>query len=648
MNLQITDSWLREYLATKAKPKDIAKYVSLCGPTFDRTTKAGKDWIYDIEVTSNRVDAMSVYGIAREIAAILPQFGVAARLERLNLAKPKTPRKSLPFKVVSNKNLVYRTIGVVVEDIKRWKSPEWMKQRLEAAGIRSLNSVVDITNYVMVEIGHPMHAFDYDKIPEATLIIRESKKGEKIVSLDNKKYSLPGGDIVFQSAKGEIIDLPGIIGTKNSVVSRNTKRVLFFVDNNDSSRIRKSSMILGIRTMAATINEKGVDRELGMQAIIRAVDLAQQVCGAKIASKIYDNYVSKTKPKSVVVNHDFIKSKLGIDIAKSQIGKILIGLGFETKWSGNILTTKVPSFRLNDVSIAEDIVEEIARIYGYHNLPSRIMEGEIPDSDYDSPFAFENKIRDLLVAAGGNEVYTYSLVPRHWVKDPYLKLKNPLGADTEYLRTSMEPSLVDAARQNKGEDDPYHLFEIANIYVAKSNALPEERMMLAGVMVGYSYRRAKGVVEMMLTRLGIEYKLLIEERIGFLPGGRVVVKSEDGRIGEYGVLEGDNFYYEFDTGMLRQVGESVRTFIPIPKYPAQIEDITFKLPKQTRVGDVQHEVLQVKQIGKVELRDIYKDSHTFRIWYQDVKKTLTDKEVVEIRKKVIGVVQNKFGGIVKD
>src|SRR5260221_1504967 len=306
MNIQILHSWLLEYLDTNATPAKIGEYLSLCGPSVEKIEKRGNDWLYDIEVTTNRVDMMSVYGIAREAAVILPQFGVKASLKPLKSKVPQFPKISLPLTIKSNDTLVKRTMGVVFTDIKNWKTPDWMKTRLEASGIRSLNAVIDITNYVMTEIGHPCHVFDYDLIKNHTIIIRESKKGEKIIGLDNKTYTLPEGSIVFDDSTGTIIDLPGIMGTKNSVVNDDTKTVLFEIENNDPVRIRKASMTTGIRSVAATLNEKGVDPELAEKAMLRGIELFQELTGATIASKIYDHYAKPYMAKKITLSKSFI------------------------------------------------------------------------------------------------------------------------------------------------------------------------------------------------------------------------------------------------------------------------------------------------------------------------------------------------------
>lgn len=602
-------------MATDATPQEVAKYLTLCGPSVEKLEKKGNDYIYSIEITTNRVDAASVLGIAREAVAILPQFGKAAKLKAINRnLKTDKPASSLPLKLISNPKLVNRLTGVVIEDIKDWKSPTWMQKCLVAAGMRSLNSVIDITNFVMLTVGHPCHVFDYDKIKNHTIIVRESKKGEKITSFDNKNYTLPGGDIVFEDVDGEIIDLPGIIGTKNSVVSKDTKRVLLFFDNNDPVKIRRTSMTLGIRTMAAILNEKRVDPELIPLALSLGIDLFERICKGRLASKIYDVYPFAYKTKWVYTSKEFLENILGVALDKNKITKLLKALGFLPIWSGNSLKVGIPSFRQHDVSIPEDIAEEVARIYGYHNLPSELMDGKLPQPAANDEFKFEEDIRQTLKGFGATEIMTYSLVSKEMAGSNALKLANPLGVDTEYLRTSLKPSLLSAVAQNAGIRAPYHLFEIANVYIPPAKPrvvrnLPEERMTLAGIFVNQTYRQAKGVLEALFESLNIASAINLEEING-------------------------TFYYEFEVNKLR-CSVKTKTYIPVPKYPPQIEDITIEIPEGKPVGEVIQSIKQAsKMVHSIELVDIYERKFTFRISYLHPNKTLSDKEVEEERNKI--------------
>src|SRR5260221_3053507 len=617
MDIKISDNWLREYLKTKATPKEIGEKLALCGPSVEKVKKTGKDYVYDIEVTTNRVDCMSILGIAREASVILEN----SKLVERKIQKIKTNDSPDLLHIKTDPKLVNRVMAVVMEVEKDIKTPKQMKERLLDSGMRSLNPIVDITNYVMQEIGHPTHVFDYDLLKDKQLVFRPSDKGENITSFDGKTYILPEDDIVIDDGEGNIIDLPGIIGTKNSVVGKDTKRIIFFIDNNDPHKIRKTSTRLGIRTNAAILNEKGVDPELASVAFQKGLELYKRICKAKIISKIYDIYPKPYTVKKLKVNHDFIEKIIGIGITSKRILEILNKLGFETKY--DIKTkhyqVKVPSWRANDVDIPEDIVEEVARIYGYHNLPSAIMTGKLPEPVLNMPFTFENKIKEILKGYGGVEIYSNSLVPHEFVNATALSLKNPLGIDTKYLRTSLMPSLIAAAKENNGEKEPFYLFEVANIYTARKNDLPNETMTLGIIFSNYSYRKAKGVIEGLCEELNSENNLNLET-----------------------ISNTAYTYTEISVNKLKEAAKDNPTYIPVSKYPSQIEDITLTLPSKTKIGEV------MKVFEKAELVDIFSDSFTFRVWYHDNEKTLTDEEVEKIRHKYLKEIKDKFGGVIKE
>jgi len=664
MNIKIPHSWLIEFLETNARPEKIGECLSLCGPTVERIEKTKDDAIYDIEVTTNRVDLMSVYGIAREASVILPQFGYKAKLKPYLKGQAFESSKKLEInkfvsdeiKITNNVKLCKRILAVKLEGVNLGPSPSWLSERLIKVGQRPLNNAIDITNYVMWEIGHPIHVFDFDRLSNKKIIVREAKKGESLITLDGVKYTLKGGEVVFDDGKGEIIDLPGIMGTANSVVTPNTNNVLLWIESIDPTRIRRASMGLGIRTQAAILNEKQVDPELGMPAILRAVELFEKIAKARTASKLVDIYPSPYIPQKIKTTKTFIDERLGINIDKNQIKSILSNLEFRASWSRNNLEVEVPSFRAQDVAIPEDITEEVARIYGYHKFPSMLMQGAIPEKLHDSPFDFENKIKNILKGWGGVEVYTFSMIPKESVEKRALKLTNPLGKDSEYMRTSLMPSLIEAANQNSGEKEPFHLFEIANVYLPRRSItktglplLPEEKMMLAGIFSQYNFRDSKGVVELLLRDNKIDYSFEPLDSTFFAPGRRVEIRSGKVYLGQFGILDGEDFiYYEFDCETLRRVSATTIPYKLLPKYPPQIEDITLVLPQRTKVGDVIISIKSVSHlINEVELIDIFKDAYTFRIWYQNPKKTLSDAEVEEIRNTVLGEVKKKFGATIK-
>lgn len=649
MDILVPDKWLRDFLKTRATPKELAEYLSLCGPSVEKVSKVDNDVVYLIEVTTNRVDSASVYGIAREAAAILPRFGAKAALKKPRQLDQKRLKTKVNYlKVSVDKKLCPRFMAVLVKNVKIGESPNWIKNKLKLVGERPINNIVDISNFVMHELGQPVHTFDYDKIKGAKMTLRESRKGEKITTLDGKTHTLHGGDIVIADGQRRLIDLAGIMGGDNSKVDKNTKNVLLFVQTYNPVIIRRTSMGLAKRSLAAVLFEKGLDTQLVSVGMSRALALFEKQKIGKTISAILDIYPDPYKTREAEVSLEFINSKLGVILTTKEVVKTLALLGFKVVANKDKVTVQIPSFRAHDIDIPEDIVEEVARIYGYHNLPSKMLTGVIPDPLPDAPFEFENKVKQLLSGWGGVEVYTQSLVAGSMLgNEKALRLKNPLGGEGEYLRTSLMPSLINAANANNHTTEGFHLFEIANIYLPKKGSLPTEKMMLAGMFANSDYRSCKGIIEALFERLGIKADFVQEEESGFAPSKHVSVKSGNKKLGDFGALEGGYIYYEFDTELLRLASIATKAFKPIPKYPPQIEDITFNLPEKTRVGEVLEAILSIKLVSKAELTDTYRDSYTFRVWYQHIEKTLNDKEVTEIRKVITQKVQKKFGGAVK-
>ncbi len=649
MDIIIPDNWIKDYLKTTASPKKIAQSLSLSGPSVEKIEKKDNDFLYHIEITTNRVDTASIYGIAREAAAILPRFNIKAKLLPLRTkSKQSFSRKVKYLNVKIDSKLCPRFTAVLIKNVKIKPSPDYLKKRLMAVGERPINNIVDISNYIMHEIGQPVHTFDYDKIRGSKMILRASKKGEKLTTLDGKTHKLLGRDIIIEDGDGRLIDLAGIMGGQNSAVDTKTKNVLLFVQTYNPTNIRKTYMNLAQRTKAAALFEKGLDTELVSLGIKRGIDLFTKLTGGKPENRILDIYPKPYKAQRVIATHTFFEEKLGVEVSKNKISRYLNLLGFETTWKGNKLEALIPSFRARDMFLAEDLLEEVARLYGYHNLPSNLMTGTIPDPLPDAPFSFEDNIKNLLSGWGGIETYTSSMVPKSSVETRALKLKNPLGKESSFMRTSLISSLVEVVKNNTGEKEPFHLFEIANVYLPRKNMLPDEKMILAGIFVNTSYREAKGLVEALLEKLNANVKFIAEDGKRFSASKRNVIKSNNIIIGQLGILEEGLIYYDFDINLLRKISLAVASYTPIPKYPAQIEDLTLIFPSKTRVGDVVTFMKSShKNLVRVKLVNIYKNAHTFRFWYQHPEKTLNNKDVEIIRDKVVSNLKEKFGARIK-
>lgn len=680
MNILIPDSWLREYLETKATPKQLKDCLSLCGPSVEKINCLGNDYVYDIEVTTNRPDMMSVLGIAREAAAILPRFNIGAKLNNetmkpFDYAQGKQsnnetiePKKELPLKVkIESPKLCPRFTAIILDGVKVKPSPRLIQNRLSKSGIRALNNVIDTSNYLMRLFGQPVHTFDYDKIKKATMNLRESRKGEKITTLDGKTFTLPGGDIVIEDGEGRLIDLCGIMGGENTEIDKNTKRVLLFVQVYNPARIRKTSTALGQRTEAATLFEKGLETENVLPTILYGIKLLKDIAEVKPASKLIDIYPNPYKGKIIKTNIDFINSHLGIKLSKKEIIEILDCLGFTNDLSRKnkkSLKISVPSSRAHDVSIPEDLVEEVARIYGYHNLPSRLMTGEIPIKDKCKDFEIELEVKRMLKYWGFTETYHYSFVSKNLIEKVglsvgiHLKIANPLTEETEYMRISLVPSLLQTVETNQHFQEKLSLFELAKVYIPKPNDLPEENSHLV-IVNQSSFLDLKGIVEQMFNELGISQsceatEVLAPRKTHFTHPKQTILflKNKDvlAKVGKIHPqlatsfnIKQDLFIAEIDLDKLVKYYNPIKKYTPIPLYPSAVEDLTLIFPPETHFGVVVEEIYKIDSlINKVELIDRYKDTLTLSITYLNPKKSLAGEEIRKLREKILSNLKDKF------
>ncbi|PIR80063.1 MAG: phenylalanine--tRNA ligase subunit beta [Candidatus Levybacteria bacterium CG10_big_fil_rev_8_21_14_0_10_35_13] len=646
MNIKIVDSWLREFLKTKATPDVVAKELSLKSVSVDRIEKVNDDYIYDIEITTNRPDLMSVKAIAKEASAVLED----AEFNELKTDKIQTSDNKFPIEIKNDPKLVNRICAVVME-IQVAESPSLIKTRLEKSGIRSLNNLIDVTNYVMREIGHPAHVFDYDLITTKKMVIRASKPGEKITTLDDKTHTLLGEDIVADNGKGEIIDLLGIMGTKNSVVRQNTKRILLFLDNNNPKNIRRTSMSLGIRTEAAIINEKGIDPELTMKALTGGVRLYEQIASGKVISEILDIYPNKSKTHIVKVSNKKVNRVIGIELNPTESSQILEKLGFRVKKSNEYLEVNVPTIRSGEVLSDEDVIEEIARVYGYHKLPS-IIPTFLSDKNvsFTNDFYFEQRAKNALKYWGFTEVYTYSLVSEDMFEGPIeeaVKLKNPLSQDLGYLRNTLIPSLLKVEKENPAKES-LKIFEIANVYLKNNNNLPDEVLMLAGLIKKphVNFYEVKGIVEQVLADLGIKNLEFKKSQKG---GSGASLFIEKDYIGEIELLDTHIIDFELNFKKILKYATVKKNFRPFAKFPPAFEDISviadLTINTQELINTIES---QSEMIVNVTLKDIFENSRTFHLTYQDFDKNLTREEVAKIRGQIISKLKEKYNARIRE
>src|SRR3989338_2110659 len=663
MDIKLPDSTLRKFLFTRAPAEKIAEALTLCGPSVDRLHKVAADYVYDIEAITNRVDSASAFGIAREAATILPLFGIKAKLinNPYDIQAGELPErraKKLPLEVeIRDETLVKRFAAIVLDGLVVKDSPQEIKTELELAGERALNNLVDITNYLTLCYGQPVHIFDYDKIKGAKMILRESKRGEKITSLDDRTHTLRGGDIVIEDGAGRLIDLCGIIGGKNSQVDDQTKRAVLFVQTYEPKRIRKTSLYTQERTLAAQIFEKQPDSCLVIPTIIAGVKLLVKYAGAKVAGDSIDLYYLKQERITIRLDLKLVNDLIGFKFNAKTVNSILSGLGFTVKkLSASTFEVTVPSWRTHDVTIWPDLAEEIARIYGYFRLAGKLPVSAYLTTATDPLLEIEYRAKSFLANLGFSEIFNYSLVgadiftKSQMAIDHSVSLTNPLASEFEYLRRSLIPTLLmDLANTPGRVKFPIRIFELANIYLVDEHnpkELPEERPILALASQGLDYRTAKGYLEALLVKFrlpNLTFTALDEETGPWQVNQTAEVYSGKHFLGVFGAikpavksafnLKSDIYLANLDFRALASLANTASTYTPISEYPDMIEDITIE--SNRTIGElIQLIKAESKLVTKVIYKDSLKNKHTFTIHFNNPKRNLTQAEVNHIKEEI--------------
>lgn len=592
MNIFIPYSWLKDYLDLKISPEKVAELLSLHSFSVEKIIKDKNDSIFEIEITPNRGDALSVLGIARELRALL---GLKLKEKKTKVFKGLDKDK-LEIEI-KDKKLVPRFSAIVLDNVQIKPSPILVQERLKKVGIRPLNNIIDITNYLMIDRGQPMHAFDFDKIKGGKMIIQESKKGEQIITLDGVKRTLPEGVIIIKDKEGRLIDLCGIMGAKNSEVDENTKKVLLFVQIYDSVRIRKASMALGHRTEAALRFEKGVDFEGVLPGLWQAVDFAQKEAKAVISSELIDIKNINFSPKQILLDEEKINLIAGIKI--KNINNILRKLGFQIKGKKVI----VPSWRNQDVSLIQDLAEEVIRMYGYSNVPAKLFLGNIPEQVYNN-FYYEDLAKDFLKNQGFFECYNYTLSE----KETELKVTNPLTKDFTYLRNSLLFQLLEVIDKNKDKKEIIKVFEMGNVFFPRKNNLPYQPLYLALAVKGIKYLEFKGIIEALFEELGIKNQ-------------NIIVKNKK-----------DYLTIEFNFEELVKKASKIKKYTPISQFSSIKEDLTLKVPESISYDQIKDVIFQTdSRIKKIEFKYIFKNFLTLSLEYLDIQKQISSQDSQKIR-----------------
>lgn len=624
------------------------------------------DTILDIEVTSNRPDAMSVIGLAREGAAALGQ-----KFEFKPVKPDLKVKENIALEVkLEEPKTCLRYQAIVMTDVKVGPSPLWMQSRLIASGLRPINNLVDITNYILLEYGQPLHVFDYDKLSGKKIIVRKARPNEKILALDGKTYDLKPENLVIADAQKPVA-VAGVMGGQETAAEISTKTIVFEAANFNPVSVRKTARALNLYSDSSSLYEKGLHPQNTYFALMAAVLLAQKLSGAKVASKVFDLGAKTYKPSKIKFDLKEVKRILGVEIPATQVKKILTSLGF--KVAGNkILNVTIPWFRATDVVYDYDLVEEVARIYGYHNLATTLPTGTIPTSAKDPVLVWEKEIKNYLLSLGLTEIVSYSMVPATDFSkarldiEKAIKLYNPLNEDMEYMRTSLVPGILKCVSDNQKTFSEIKIFELSNIYpLQKVNDLPNEAPRLVAAISGAAdnFLSAKGLALQILGKMGLsEIEFKTSDHNFFEPNQGLEILVDKKSIGSLGVVSADLqeafsldsslAIIDFDFKLLSSIGKQGKTYRLLPAFPESYRDLSVVIGRNVKWAEITLALSNISPIlFQVQYLSTFTDeslgesqkSLAFRLVFRSSERTLKSEEVDEAVKKIITILEKEFG-----
>jgi phenylalanyl-tRNA synthetase beta chain len=651
------------------------------------------DTILDLAVTANRPDWLSVVGIAREVAALT---GETVREPALDVVAGGGPIKGKCAVDIKAPDLCRRYIGTVITGIKLGPSPAWLQERLVAVGQRPINNVVDVTNYVMMELGQPLHAFDYDQVAGHHIIVRRGEEDERFKTLDGEERVLTDDMLVIADERGPVA-LAGVIGGLESEVTDKTVNVLLESANFLGTNVRRTGAALKARSEASLRFEKGLPPELAMVASKRATKLLVEVCGGTALEGSVDVYPGKQKERRVEVTRARIAQVLGIDPPTSKVRSVLTSLGFSARWvPPDRYVVRVPYWR-TDVRIADDVCEEVARIIGYDQIPAMPLAGAIPAPIVQPRRELRERARDVLAEAGMTETISYAMttmealarvVPKEQLAIyPPFRVLNPISAEHEYLRPTLRASILMTLASNiKHERGVIAIFEAARTYERGDERLPQsgrpegeeslplEHEVVAGAVTGRRLDRwgrpgdesidffdAKAFVEDLMHGVGVDATYESTDEYAMAPGRTAAISVDGSRVGvlgqvhpavaaEFGI-EQDVFVFEIVLDALLPLLAGQRKAASVSRFPAVEQDLALIVDADVPAGALRSAIESATLVRSVEVFDVYtgdqvpagKKSVAFAVTYQSDDHTLTDDDVAKAQRKIVERLRREHG-----
>ncbi|MDY7044100.1 MAG: phenylalanine--tRNA ligase subunit beta [Bacillota bacterium] len=647
------------------------------------------DAILEFDLTPNRADCLSMLGVAYEVAAILNQ-SVELPAPQLQTATEKA-KDYITVNVEAKQWNPYYGV-FVVKDVKVKPSPLWMSNYLMAAGIRPINNVVDITNYVLLEYGQPLHAYDNDKLQSGNIVVRRAKDNETIVTLDGEERTLSEEHVVITNGK-EPIALAGVMGGLDTEVTDATENVLLEVAYFDSSVVRNAVKATGLRSESSTRFEKGIDPNRVREAGLRACELLEKYADATILTGVVEFDELDRNEKQVDMDTFEINKRLGTNLQATEIVQILQRLQFDFEQQDSQFKVYAPT-RRGDISIFEDMLEEVARIYGYDNLPYTLPAGASQAGALSNRQLLIRNVKHLLEGIGLMESRTYTLTSEaavdKWISPEVrekqyipIELKLPMSEDHKYLRLSLLPELLRVISYNQARNQmDLAYYEMGSTFLTKEKELteqPDERLRLSGALTGkwvdhpwqqegkeVDFYVVKGILERLFDYLRITVSYEQIKLPEMHPGRTAVLKTKDKIIGFIGQVHPslqrewdikDTYVFDINMEEVFASYNHVHSYDPIPKYPSIARDIAFVLDEHVLAGDVKQTIEEIGAplVKRVDVFDVYQGEHmeegkksvAFSLLYQHSEKTLTDEEIQVSYDKIIEAVKQSFNAYIR-
>lgn len=642
------------------------------------------DTIFELEITPNRPDCLSHIGIAREIAAYYKRK-LKYPISKINTISEET--SNLINVEISAKDKSKRYTTRIIKNIKIAESPEWLKRNLKAIGLKPINNIVDVTNFVMMEYNHPMHAFDLGKLSGNKIFVRDAAEGEKIITLDGEERTLVEGELVIADSE-KAIAIAGVMGGENSEIDDNTKDIVLEVAHFDPNLVRRTSKRLGLSSDSSYRFERGVDVEDAETVLNRAASLIQELAGGEATNGIVDKYHQKYEKREIILDVKRLSKFVGKELQADTVGNILTSLNIELiSLVDGIMTVCPPSYR-DDLTRPADLYEEVVRMYGFNNIePKMPVENIKGGKVYPETEAIDNN-KKLLVSLGLQEVINYSFVPKNALKNikveaETVEISNPISEEMVVMRPTLIYSLLSNIRDNFNRNQfDLNLFEVSRTFTKNQDeTLENEEVKIAIAIAGkaekelwnvkpadYDFYDLKGYVEEFLFNSGLErYQLERSKNQSFHPGRSVDIKMGRDTLGTFGEIHPDvaenmdikkhrAYLAEIDMNKLNKYSKKGIKYESIVKFPAVERDLAIVLNKDVLVGNMLDNIKRSsKLIEKVELFDVYQGSNieenkksvAINIVLRSKTGTLEDSEIKNTIDKILSNINKKFGGEIR-